>query len=184
MPRPACFTQKGMKEVFEQAVKGRAFEYAVVPVAAIDFSAEVFRACETNMCGKYNKCWTCPPAAGSPESQKEKILAFSSAFVFTTRHELEDSFDYGGMANARDRHNSLVAEMHARFGKTNPVYGAGGCVLCETCTWPQPCRFPEKIFPPIEAAGIDVIGLSRAANLRYNNGKNTVTYFSMILFNE
>jgi len=170
-----------MKQKIEQVLRGRAHEYALVPVEAIVFSDDVFRACEKNMCGKYNKCWTCPPAVGSPEKQKEQILAFSSAFVFTTVHELEDSFDYEGMATARERHNSLAAEMHEQFGKTNPVYGAGGCTLCETCAWPEPCRFPEKIFPSIEAAGIDVSELSRAAKLRYNNGKNTITYFSMIL---
>ena len=171
-----------MKEAFVKALEGRAFEYAVLPTEAISFSPELLKACATNVCGKYNSCWSCPPAAGPLETQKKKITSFSSAFVFTTKGSLEDSFDYEGMMMAKDYHNSLTEELREKFGKTNPVYGAGGCRICEKCAYPEPCRFPEKIYTPIEAAGINVTELSRAGDLRYNNGENTVTYFSMILF--
>jgi len=178
-----------MKDIFEKALGGRAFEYAVIPTGAISFSPELFKACESNVCGNYNKCWTCPPASGPLEKQREIITAFSSAFVFTTKADLEDSFDYEGMMNAKDYHNRLSSEMHERFGKTNPVFGAGGCKTCGellslTCAYPEPCRFPDKIYLSLEAAGINVTELSRAAGIRYNNGPNTVTYFSMILFND
>jgi predicted metal-binding protein len=171
-----------MREAFEQAVKGRAFEYAVVPTAAIVFSPELIKSCESNVCGKYKRCWTCPPAIGPVDKQKEKITAFPSAFVFTTMSALDDSFDYEGMTRAKEIHDRLTAEMHERFGKTNPVFGAGGCTICAACAYPNPCKFPDKIFSSIEAAGINVTDLSRAAGLKYNNGINTVTYFSMILF--
>ena len=170
-----------MKTIFEQAVAGRAFEYAVVPVAAIIFSLELLKACESNVCGKYNRCWTCPPAVGSSEL-RHKITAFSSALVFTTMSALDDSFDYEGMMRAKERHDRLTSEMHERFGAANPVFGAGGCTLCAACAYPEPCRFPNKTYPSIEAVGINVTELSRAAGLRYHNGENTVTYFSMILF--
>ena len=172
-----------MQEIFEQALKDRAFEYAVIPTSAINFSRDLLKACEANTCRMYNKCWTCPPAIEPMEKQIEKITAFSSAFVFTTMYQLEDSFDYEGMVKAKDYHKQLTDEMHERFGKTNPVYGAGGCTVCKECAYPEPCRFPEKIYSAIEAAGVNVTELSRAGNLHYNNGKSTVTYFSMILFN-
>ena len=173
-----------MKEVFEQALGGRAFECAVISTCAINFSPELLKACEANICGSYNKSWTCPPVIQPVEKQKEKIMAFSSAFVFTTKFDLEDSFDYEGMMTAKDRHNRLTAEMHERFGKTNPVYGAGACNVCKPCAYPEPCRFPDTIYLAVEAAGINVTELSRAGGIRYNNGPNTVTYFSMILFDE
>ncbi|MDR0486682.1 MAG: DUF2284 domain-containing protein [Treponema sp.] len=172
-----------MSALFEEAVKDRAFEYAVIPVAAIIFSPELIKACESNICGNYNKCWTCPPAIGSLEDQKRKITAFSSSFVFTTKADLEDSFDYEGMTRAKAVHDKLTAELHERFGASNAVYGAGGCTICGRCAYPASCRFPGKTYSSIEAAGINVTELSRAAGIRYNNGENTVTYFSMILFN-
>jgi predicted metal-binding protein len=174
--------QNNLKEVFEKAVTGRAFEHTVIPVSGIEFSPELYKTCAANACGKYNKCWTCPPAVGPLEAQKEKIMAFSSAFVFTTKSDLDDSFDYEGMMRAKEKHDRLTFEMHERFGGDNPVFGAGSCSICETCAYPEPCRFPEKKISSIEAAGINVTELSRLGGLRYNNGEKTVTYFSMILF--
>jgi len=171
-----------MLTIFEQAVNGRAFEYAAIPTSEIAFSPELLKACEKNTCGKYNKSWTCPPAIGSLENQKEKISAFPSAFVFTTKGNLEDSFDYEGMMKAKDYHDRLTAELHEKFGKTNLVFGAGGCRVCDTCAYPSPCRLPDKVYSSIEAAGINVTGLAQAAGLHYNNGENTITYFSMILY--
>ena len=173
-----------MKEAFEQALKGQVFEYAVISTGDINFSHELLKSCESNVCGKYNKSWTCPPAIEPLEKQKEKITAYSSAFVFTTKFDLEDSFDYEGMLEAKDRHHRLTSEMHERFGKTNPVYGAGACNECNACAYPDPCRFPEKAYLAVEAVGINVTELSRAGGIRYNNGPNTVTYFSIILFDE
>jgi len=173
--------------VFISALNSRAHEYAVIPTGAISFSRELLKACESNVCGKYDKCWTCPPAVGPMEKQIEKITSFASAFVFTTMYQLEDSFDFDGMVKAKEYHCRLTDDMNERFGKTNPVYGAGGCTLCEAgggkCVYPEPCRFPEKIYSSVESAGINVTELSRAGGLRYNNGTATVTYFSMILFN-
>ncbi|GHT98288.1 hypothetical protein FACS1894142_4420 [Spirochaetia bacterium] len=173
-----------MKEAVEKALNGRAHECSVIPTSALKFFPEVRKACEVNTCGNYNKSWSCPPAVGTLEGQQKKITAFKNAFVFTTKYDLEDSFDFEGMQQAGDIHNQLTREMHERFGKTNPVFGAGGCRVCQTCAYPEPCRFPEKVYSSIEAAGINVTDLSRAAGVQYNNGPNTVTFFSMLLFND
>jgi predicted metal-binding protein len=102
--------------------------------------------------------------------------------VFTTKYALEDSFDIEGMQEAGKIHGGLTADMRKQFG-AYPVYGAGGCRVCNTCSYPEPCRFPGRAISAVEAAGINVTALSRLANLKYNNGPDTVTYFSMILFN-
>jgi predicted metal-binding protein len=172
----------GRKEELEAALKGQVWEYADISTADLVFSPELYKACEANRCGNYNRNWVCPPVAGTLEAHRQKILSFSRAFVFTTRYELEDSFDIEGMGKARELHNALTGEIHRKFGKTNPVYGAGACRICENCAYPEPCRFPDSAFSPVEAAGIDVTGLSRTGGLKYNNGPNTVTYFSMVLF--
>ena len=168
----------------EAASGVHAHEYAQLPARALIFSPELLESCRANACGKYNKSWTCPPACGTMEEQREKILSRENVFVFTTKHDLEDSFDYEGMTRGRELHTLLTIEFKNRLGDDYPVYGAGNCPLCGDkggCTFPDPCRFPEKKIGSIEAAGINVTELSRAANIAYNNGPNTVTYFSMIL---
>jgi predicted metal-binding protein len=173
-----------MKEQIEHALNSRCWEPSVVPTSALIFSAEVRKACEVNTCGNHNKCWTCPPAVGTLEDLKQKILAYQQALVFTTKFDLEDSFDYEGMMKAAEFHNRLTRDIFETFGKVNPVYGAGGCTISKKSAYPDPCRFPDKTYSSIEASGINVTELSQAAQVKYNNGTNTVTYFSMVLFNE
>ena len=155
-------------------------ERARLATAALSFSPALLDYCKTNVCGCYNKSWTCPPACGSIHEQQKKILSFENALIFTTKHEIEDSFDYDGMNNGRKRHTLLTAEIKKMSGNA-PVYGAGQCPVCDNCAFPKPCLFPEKQIGSIEAAGIDVTELSKASGIKYNNGWNTVTFFSMIL---
>jgi predicted metal-binding protein len=173
-----------MQKQFEDALNNRAWEYGIISTSSLSYSEELRKSCEQNSCGHYNRCWTCPPAAGTIAKLKEEIDRYNRDFIFTTKYDLEDSFDYEGMVAAKEIHSRLTREMHDKFGRTNPVYGAGSCTICEKCAYPEACRFPEKTYLPVEAAGINVTSLSRTAKVKYNNGENTVTYFSMILFNE
>ncbi|GBU29428.1 hypothetical protein R84B8_02993 [Treponema sp. R8-4-B8] len=155
-------------------------EKAILPVTALTFSPALLDSCKTNICGNYNKSWVCPPACESVEEQKKKILSYKNLLVFTTMHALEDSFDYEGMEKGRELHLLLASELKKILDI--PVYGAGNCPVCKTCAFPSPCLFPEKRIGSVEAAGIDVTSLSKAANITYNNGQNTVTFFSVALF--
>jgi len=155
-------------------------EQAQIPTTALVFSPALLEYCKTNACGCYNKSWTCPPACGSINEQQKKILAYKNAFVFTTKHEIEDPLDYDGMTKGKEHHALLTAEIKKVLGNA-PVYGAGQCPVCKNCSFPEPCLFPEKQIGSIEAAGIDVTELSKTACLKYNNGENTVTFFSMVL---
>ena len=153
--------------------------WAQIPTSALIFSPALIDYCKTNVCGCYNKSWTCPPACASIEEQ-QKILSFQNVLVFTTKHDLEDSFDYDGMTKGRQRHTLLTAEIKNMLGDVL-VYGAGNCPVCANCSFPEPCLFPEKQIGSIEAAGIDVTELSKAAGVAYNNGENTVTFFTMVV---
>ena len=161
-------------------------EYAAVSPADIPLSVEVRRMCEANRCGLYGKNWCCPPGVGDWEALRDEYRAMSAAVVFTTKHDLEDSFDIEGMTAAKEAHRALdarVAERLHEAGIPHVLLGAGGCTLCKTCTYPDaPCRHPDRVIRPMEGCGIDVVSLSRIAGVKYNNGADTVTYFSLILF--
>jgi predicted metal-binding protein len=171
----------------EAAVGIYAHENAMIHSSALIFSPQLLELCKANACGMYNKSWTCPPACETVEEQRKKILSYKNIFVFTTKHDLEDSFDYEGMTQGSKLHSLLTIEIRNKLGDDYPVYGAGSCPVCRgedgntSCTFPDPCRYPEKKIGSIEAAGINVTELSKAANIAYNNGPNTVTFFSMIL---
>jgi len=161
------------------------FQTAHVTPAELPFSVEVTKACEQNACGKYGRSWTCPPAVGTAEENREKLLAFSGVFVATHVGRLEDSFDIDGMTAAGRRASEILRELSARLdgaGIRHRTLGCGACSLCKPCTCPdEPCRFPEKAIVSVEACGIDVVALSRICGINYHNGANTVTYFFAIL---
>lgn len=152
----------------------------------IPFSAEVRKMCEANRCGMYGKCWTCPPGVGNWEELRDRYSAYETAFVFSTCHALEDSFDIEGMQAAGAAHKHLdevIAAGMRGFAGQYVHLGAGGCTICKVCTYPDaPCRFPERARQSMEACGIDVVTLSRQVGIRYINGADTVTYFSLLLF--
>jgi len=161
-------------------------EWTIMPAAALVFSADMHDYCKTNVCGNYGKSWTCPPACESIEEQKKKILSGNKVLVFTTKHSIEDSFDYEGMDRGRKWHTLLTCEVKRQFNDA-VVYGAGRCPVCgilegkDECSFPNPCPFPQKKIGSMEAAGINVTELSKTAGIAYNNGPDTVTFFSMVV---
>lgn len=158
-------------------------EAAVVSTDLLPFTEETLRACARNACGRYNTSWACPPASGKAEEMKKFCLSFPSALLFSTCGSLEDSFDVEGMNAARSAHTRLTDEIAKFYGiPPNCVFGAEACALCRKCTYPNaPCRFPARMKRTVESLGIDVVSLSVSAGLKYCNGANTVTYFSLLL---
>lgn len=174
--------------MFDEKIKAildeKVHQFAVIKSTEIPFSQYVVDACKQNYCGQYGKTWQCPPGVGDPQELKEKCLAFSRALVFSTRHELEDSFDYEGMRSGREKHEKITDEIVALFGEEKiRALSAESCSICKKCTYPDaPCRFPDKARPSVEANGISVIDLAKICGINYHNGANTVTYFSVILY--
>ena len=162
-------------------------EKAFIGTERIVFSAEVRGACEKNCCGRYGKCWMCPPGAGEWTVLRDGFLKYKNAFVYTTCHALEDSFDFEGMQDAGALHaknDERLAELLLSEGGDFALAGAGSCKLCEKCSYPDaPCRHPDKARRSLEACGIDVVSLASVCGIHYINGADTVTYFSAVFFN-
>lgn len=161
-------------------------ESAFLSPRDIPFRKEVREACETNLCGMYGKCWTCPPGVGDWEALRERYQSYAHAFVFTTKHALEDSFDIEGMTAGRLRHTETqraIEKALSACGEPFAVCGAEGCTLCDACTYPDaPCRHPARARHSMEATGMYVVGLAADCGIHYINGVNTVTYFSVIFW--
>ncbi len=163
------------------------FEYKVIGTGGIPFSPAVREACERNVCGMYGKRWTCPPGVGTPEELEKKIKAYPCAAVFTCKYDIEDSFDFEGMMEGRRDAKRVFAEVAEKMRDAGEVFlmlGNEGCDLCESCAYPEPCRFPDRASPSVEACGVNVMQLAKQIGVRYNNGPNTVTYFCVVLFEE
>ena len=162
-------------------------EHAFMKSTDVIFLEEVRDLCKQNKCGMYGSSWACPPAVGSIEECRAQCLAYERAFMFTTATKVESRYDVKGWIHAREEHEKLtdrVADIFRSCCTGSLLLSTEGCLLCKACTYPNaPCRFPNRMYPATEGYGILVLQTAKACNIKYNNGVDTITYFSMVLFN-
>lgn len=150
--------------------------------------SSVFRdICASNSCGKYGRCWMCPPDIGEIDELMARLKAYRFGLLYQTIYDIEDSFDIEGMGEASRNHAQVSQRVNDAAKPLLPGclhLSCGGCNLCERCAKmdDEPCRMPDKALPPMEGYGIDVYQTTKPTELKYINGQNTVTFFGIVLF--
>ena len=164
------------------------YKAGVIETKEISLDRAFRDMCASNACGMYGKCWMCPPDVGDIEALMQEVGQYDYALVYQTVTELEDSYDFEGMIEAKKKSYPLAQALRKTFD--DPKFakvlhlGAGGCGVCEVCAkrTNEPCRYPERAMPSLEAYGINVSELAKSAGMKYVNGQDTVTYFGAVLF--
>lgn len=122
-------------ELFESLI-ALAFEAGTCKANIIDAKEIVvdrtFRdMCVSNACGVYGKCYMCPPDVGDIDILINEIKKYDYALVYQTVTELEDSFDFEGMAEAKKSTYPIAQNLRQVFKdkhiSTVLHLGAGGC---------------------------------------------------------
>lgn len=175
------------EQLIQMALEAGADKAEIISTAQIVTSDEFREACRKNLCGQWGRCWMCPPDVGDIEPLMAQIRTYQHGLWYQSIGQLEDSFDIEGMSEAKHRHVLLSQRLEERI---RPLLGrhlhlcCGGCGLCERCARldDQPCRFPDKAMPSLESYGVNVYQTTSSTSLKYINGQNTVTYFSLVLF--
>ena len=179
---------KIFEKLVAEALSLGAFKSNVIETKAITLDRSFRDMCASNACGVYGKCYMCPPDVGDIDELMAQVGEYDYALVYQTVAELEDSFDFEGMIEAKKKSYPLAQSLRKVFadlGVSKVLHlGAGGCGVCKVCAkrTNEPCRFPEKAMPSLEAYGINVSELAKASGMKYINGQNTVTYFGAVLF--
>jgi predicted metal-binding protein len=180
-----------MEELVKEALDSKATYAAIADTSKISFHEEFRKACERNACGKYNTNWMGPPAVGPIAELIERVKKYKQGLLFQTVHQVRSSFDFKGMMEGAQIHERVFRELLARIKKNYRfnemlALNAGCCRVCDKCAYldDEPCRHPDQAVSSVEAYGIDVIGLEKAAGIPYYNGKNTVSYVGLILFED
>ena len=174
----------------EAVLKAGAGKAAVIPGSKI-VTSETFREiCAGNGCGRYGRCWMCPPDIGEISDLIETVKSFPRALLYQNIFELEDSFDIEGMERSAKLHGRISRQVEKAVKPLLPEGYLhlinGGCGYCETCAKAEdrPCVSPENAMPSMEGCGIDVYQTAKDTDLKYINGQDTVTFFSIILLPE
>ncbi|MGV8905045.1 MAG: DUF2284 domain-containing protein [Acetobacterium sp.] len=173
-----------MKKYFEA---GQYFEFKDIGVDKIKITQEVRDRCEDNFCGNYGKNYMCPPSVGDLDDYKTLVNDYKRGLLFSKVYPIEDKMDYTGMMEAGIEFRNDIQELNKEMKSDNInclFFSAGCCNICEKCAIisDEPCRFPTEAIPSLEAAGINVVELTRDYGFKYNNGPLNVTYFGLMLY--
>ncbi|MDR0350006.1 MAG: DUF2284 domain-containing protein [Coriobacteriales bacterium] len=193
-----------MEETLAEMVAASGFE-VIAPFEASGLVArdEVRDMCAADKCHAYNRSWACPPACGDLAWFQERFGDYDSGYVFQTIARMADAFDYEALEAASRLHEERLCALAEKLSETAPelgeptgppsvatapnsprplLLGAGTCRLCSCCSYPDaPCRFPEKVYPSMEAAGLLVSEVCQLAGIPYYHGPGTVAYVSCVL---
>ena len=178
-----------MNEKLKKIILDKGFwEAGTIDIASLQYDPEIRKICEGNSCRNYGTSWACPPAVGTLEECKQRVGQYDQMILFTGKYEVESSFDFQGMIDSMFRFKKMVDELNKELKDVLHPYqllSNEGCGRCESCTWPdEPCRFPDRLYHSIEGYGFQVNQLAKQAGVKYNNGRNTITYFGALLFSE
>lgn len=159
------------------------FEYAFVRTDEVEFSDKVRYICE-NECENYNCSWGCSSAIGSIDHCIEKCRQYGNAFIFSTVSEIDDWLDFADCLKKRREHELVSADLYKEFKKhfAKVFMLTSGCTVCDICSYPEPCRHPDKQVFTTESHGIIILKTAADAGMSYDFGNNMVTYFSIIFY--
>lgn len=137
--------------------------------------------CAADKCGVYGRCWTCPPGCGSIAENTVALRKYTEGILVQTTCQLEDDFDFETMEACGRQHKEMFRAfdqvLRAAGFEGTLALGAGGCNVCDTCTYPDaPCRFPDKALSSMEAYGLLVSDVCKRNGLGYYYGPGTMTY--------
>ena len=176
--------------LIREALESKAAHAAVLDTSAIQFHEDFRKACEKNVCRKYDTNWMGPPVIGSISELKKRVLGYRQGLLFQTVHQVASSFDWNGMMEAARAHYAVFMDLRKKIKSNYQVedllpLNAGCCSVCEKCAYldREPCRNPDQSFSSVEAYGMNVIALQKAAGIPYYYGKNTVCFVALILLN-
>lgn len=176
-----------LEKLMEEIDRTDVYEYGLVSPKDIEYRQDIREICEDNKCRKYGTTWACPPAIGTIDECRKRAFNYDNFLVFTAKYELKTYFDYRGMIAGMSDFKRIafdVEEAVKPYLKDYIILSNESCETCDECTYPdKPCRFPDKLHHSIEGYGIVVNELAKKANINYNNGEKTVTYFGGLLFN-
>ena len=154
--------------------------------STLEFMPEVRDMCAAGKCRSYGTNWSCPPACGELDELENKCSEYTSGVILQTVGYREHEFDFESFMDAGKKHGKTFESFYEKLRKMGAdvlPMGAGGCRRCEKCTYPdEPCRFPEKLTPSMEACGLLVSKVCQDNDIPYYYGKDTIAYVACCLF--
>jgi len=152
----------------------------------LEFSDRIRWICEHEcpMCGR---TWACPPAVGTVQQCREKVLGYENCLMISTIVEVNDIADINETLATRPEHEEItneVRDMMQAQGVDPYVLSTEACAICERCAYldGEPCRHKDRMHPCVESHGINVIPVLEENGIEFQFGANVVTWVSLLFY--
>ena len=160
------------------------YEYRLLDTKELSVAERVRIVCKQE-CERYGTTWACPPAVGTVEACRNRVLSYPGALVFTSLAEVSDIADMAATLATRGAHEALtrqVRDILLQFSPDVLTLSTESCAICTKCAYPDaPCRHPDRMFPCVESYGIVATALAERNGIEFYNG-NLVTWFSVLCY--
>lgn len=178
-----------MKQAADRALEFGFTHSGVLDVGTIKLYKEIRDMCNPKDCPTYGTNWTCPPESGSLEENTDILKSYSSGIIVQSMCILNGPFDAKGMMEGGAEHQKRFRTYRKQLMGEYPdmlALGAGGCNICEKCTYPdEPCRLPDEALSSMEAFGIHVNEVCKKNGMKAHypdpDGRQTLTYVGCYL---
>ena len=160
---------------------------AIADTGWIEFDKTFRTYCAENLCGQYGVNYSCPPACGTVEEMRQRILSHKKALVLQTMWQIDDLSDGPAIKQAKAGHNAASIRLMKRLraeGCDGFLVGASGCALCSPCALGagEACRFPELRYSCMSAYCVFVKKLADKCGIEYDCGPGLLAFFGMYVF--
>jgi predicted metal-binding protein len=157
----------------QKALDLGALDARLIDTHQIVFDPRAFLKCRFG-CNRWGRFWTCPPHLDiSPEKFMEAFAQYSRALIIQTADP------------QKGQDVTLAIEKEAMLVSQSPfAFAMVLCVQCETCAYPEPCRFPHLARPSMDAYGIDIGATIAPLGLTVEfdpDGRLQPAWYSMVL---
>jgi len=151
---PVSAIEEDLARLEAFAVEKGAVQAVRIRVEKVVVDERVYYKCLYG-CPNYGSSKMCPPNTPHPRDFERALRKFGWGVLVQTRPQ-----DITEIVVAVEREAFLLGHYLALGLK------GGSCFLCSECTAPdEPCRYPEKARPAMEALGIDVFATLENAGI-------------------
>ena len=133
----------------EQLAELPLFGYYSIDPRELEFSDRIRWICEHEcpMCGR---TWACPPAVGTVQQCREKVLSHENCLMIATIVEVYDITDINETLATRPEHEEItnqVRDLMRQQGVDPYVLSTEACAICERCAYldGEACRHPDRM---------------------------------------
>lgn len=141
--------------------------------------------CNPKQCPNYGNNWVCPPGSGTILECAEKISGYKNGLLLQSISKLTPPADAEEYRRLNRLHNERLRELILLMEKDKMntlALTSGGCIFCETCSYPEPCIKPSIRMHSLSAYGIDVGKLLNIANLEFAFKPDRVQYVALVMY--